>query len=65
MGWKEDLTTAVVLDARVTALGLDSARPNRPDGSIQVVVNNAGITRDTLAMRMKQDQWQSVSCDVT
>ncbi|CAM9692419.1 unnamed protein product, partial [Hapterophycus canaliculatus] len=25
-----------------------------------VVVNNAGITRDTLTMRMKQDQWQSV-----
>lgn len=28
----------------------------------QVVVNNAGITRDTLAMRMKPDMWQSVSC---
>ena len=27
-----------------------------------MVVNNAGITRDTLAMRMKPDMWQSVSC---
>lgn len=26
----------------------------------QVLVNNAGITRDTLAMRMKADQWQQV-----
>ncbi|MDO9549030.1 MAG: 3-oxoacyl-[acyl-carrier-protein] reductase [Candidatus Marinimicrobia bacterium] len=27
---------------------------------IDVVVNNAGITRDTLLMRMKTDQWDSV-----
>ncbi|CAM9331163.1 unnamed protein product [Ectocarpus sp. 12 AP-2014] len=31
-----------------------------PDEKIEVVVNNAGITRDTLTMRMKPDQWQSV-----
>jgi 3-oxoacyl-[acyl-carrier protein] reductase len=29
-------------------------------GSIQVLVNNAGITRDTLAMRMKDDDWDAV-----
>ncbi|PXF39828.1 3-oxoacyl-[acyl-carrier-protein] reductase [Gracilariopsis chorda] len=29
-------------------------------GRIDVVVNNAGITRDTLMLRMKQDQWQDV-----
>jgi len=29
-------------------------------GGLAVLVNNAGITRDTLAMRMKPDQWQSV-----
>lgn len=29
-------------------------------GRIDVVVNNAGITRDTLAIRMKKDQWQDV-----
>ena len=29
-------------------------------GGIQVLVNNAGITRDTLAMRMKDDDWDSV-----
>jgi 3-oxoacyl-[acyl-carrier protein] reductase len=29
-------------------------------GSLEVLVNNAGITRDTLALRMKPDDWQSV-----
>jgi 3-oxoacyl-[acyl-carrier protein] reductase len=29
-------------------------------GSIDVVVNNAGITRDTLLMRMSEEQWDEV-----
>lgn len=29
-------------------------------GQISVLVNNAGITRDTLLMRMSEDQWDSV-----
>jgi len=29
-------------------------------GSLNVLVNNAGITRDTLAMRMKDDDWDAV-----
>jgi 3-oxoacyl-[acyl-carrier protein] reductase len=29
-------------------------------GTIDVVVNNAGITRDTLLMRMTEDQWDEV-----
>lgn len=29
-------------------------------GSVDVLVNNAGITRDGLAMRMSDDDWQSV-----
>lgn len=29
-------------------------------GSIDVLVNNAGITRDTLLLRMKQEDWQAV-----
>ena len=29
-------------------------------GSIDVLVNNAGITKDTLMMRMKLEQWQAV-----
>lgn len=29
-------------------------------GTVDVLINNAGITRDTLVMRMKPEQWQSV-----
>ncbi|WP_243712894.1 3-oxoacyl-[acyl-carrier-protein] reductase [Macrococcus carouselicus] len=29
-------------------------------GSIDVVINNAGITRDNLMMRMKENEWQDV-----
>eukprot|EP00522_Entomoneis_paludosa_P009029 CAMPEP_0172455006 /NCGR_PEP_ID=MMETSP1065-20121228/11818_1 /TAXON_ID=265537 /ORGANISM="Amphiprora paludosa, Strain CCMP125" /LENGTH=296 /DNA_ID=CAMNT_0013207437 /DNA_START=53 /DNA_END=943 /DNA_ORIENTATION=- len=29
-------------------------------GTIDVLINNAGITKDTLVMRMKPEQWQSV-----
>jgi 3-oxoacyl-[acyl-carrier protein] reductase len=29
-------------------------------GALHVVVNNAGITRDTLSMRMKDDDWDAV-----
>ena len=29
-------------------------------GGLQVLVNNAGITRDNLAMRMKDDDWDAV-----
>jgi 3-oxoacyl-[acyl-carrier protein] reductase len=29
-------------------------------GALQVLVNNAGITRDNLAMRMKDDEWDAV-----
>ncbi|MCX8521462.1 MAG: SDR family NAD(P)-dependent oxidoreductase, partial [Rhodoferax sp.] len=29
-------------------------------GGLQVLVNNAGITRDTLALRMKDEDWDAV-----
>jgi len=29
-------------------------------GSVSILVNNAGITRDNLLMRMKEDEWDSV-----
>ena len=32
----------------------------KQDGGLHVLVNNAGITRDGLAMRMKDDDWQAV-----
>jgi 3-oxoacyl-[acyl-carrier protein] reductase len=32
----------------------------KEQGALHVLVNNAGITRDTLAMRMKDDDWDAV-----
>lgn len=32
----------------------------KQDGALHVLVNNAGITRDQLAMRMKDDDWSAV-----
>lgn len=32
----------------------------KQDGGPHILVNNAGITRDNLAMRMKDDDWQAV-----
>jgi 3-oxoacyl-[acyl-carrier protein] reductase len=32
----------------------------KSQGGLHILVNNAGITRDTLAMRMKDDDWDAV-----
>ena len=42
--------------------GLDAAIDAivKREGGLQVLVNNAGITRDTLSMRMKDDDWDAV-----
>ena len=44
------------------AAGIDAAVDAilKQHGGIQVLVNNAGITRDTLSMRMKDDDWDAV-----
>src|SRR5690606_37730429 len=36
------------------------AELSKEDGGPHILVNNAGITRDNLAMRMKDDDWQAV-----
>ncbi|MFZ4479023.1 MAG: 3-oxoacyl-ACP reductase FabG [Rhodoferax sp.] len=36
------------------------ARIVKDHGGLQVLVNNAGITRDNLAMRMKDEEWDAV-----
>jgi 3-oxoacyl-[acyl-carrier protein] reductase len=48
-----DVNDAAGVDATVDALV-------KQQGGIHVLVNNAGITRDTLAMRMKDDDWDAV-----
>ena len=47
----------VASDVSVTQL---IKRVNEEFGVIDIVVNNAGITKDNLVMRMKTDEWDSV-----
>ncbi|HQR21682.1 MAG TPA: 3-oxoacyl-ACP reductase FabG [Burkholderiaceae bacterium] len=48
-----DVRDAAATDALVDSIVKDY-------GKLSVLVNNAGITRDTLAMRMKDDDWAAV-----
>lgn len=51
----------VVLDVRDAAAG-DSLIESiiKEHGKLSILVNNAGITRDALAMRMKDEDWSAV-----
>jgi 3-oxoacyl-[acyl-carrier protein] reductase len=48
-----DVTQGAANDALVEAL-------IKEHGALHILVNNAGITRDMLAMRMKDDEWDAV-----
>jgi 3-oxoacyl-[acyl-carrier protein] reductase len=48
-----NVTDAAAVEAVVDAIV-------KAEGGLQVLVNNAGITRDALAMRMKDDDWDAV-----
>ena len=52
-GTKVDVNDAAGVDALVDGIV-------KTEGGLQVLVNNAGITRDTLAMRMKDGDWDAV-----
>ncbi|MEP7084509.1 MAG: 3-oxoacyl-ACP reductase FabG [Betaproteobacteria bacterium] len=47
-----------VTDGPATAAALDMIQ--KTHGDIAILVNNAGITRDTLLLRMKDDDWDAV-----
>lgn len=48
-----DVNDAVAVEAAIDAIV-------KQHGGLQILVNNAGITRDTLAMRMKDTDWDAV-----
>jgi 3-oxoacyl-[acyl-carrier protein] reductase len=48
-----DVTDAAACEALVSAI-------EKEFGAIGILVNNAGITRDNLAMRMKEEEWSDV-----
>ncbi len=52
-GLRLDVTDAAAVDAAIDSIV-------KTDGGLQVLVNNAGITRDTLALRMKDGDWDAV-----
>ncbi|WP_298832025.1 3-oxoacyl-ACP reductase FabG [uncultured Piscinibacter sp.] len=52
-GLKLDVTDGDALDAAIDGIV-------KQDGGLHVLVNNAGITRDTLSMRMKDEDWDAV-----
>jgi len=47
-----------VTDATSVQAALDDVQGR--EGAIEVLVNNAGITRDNLLMRMKNEEWDSI-----
>jgi len=52
-GRELDVTDTAAVEALVKAIGEEFGAPT-------IVVNNAAITRDTLMLRMKEDDWQAV-----
>lgn len=52
-GRKLDVTDAAEVEALVDAIA-------KEQGAVSILVNNAGITRDQLLMRMKDEDWQAI-----
>jgi len=52
-GYILDVASAESVDEVIKAIGTDFGAPT-------VLINNAGITRDNLMLRMKEDEWDSV-----
>ena len=52
-GRKLDVADGEQVEALIEAIGKDF-------GAVSILVNNAGITRDNLLMRMKDEDWQAI-----
>ena len=53
LGRALDVTDAAAIEALVDEIAKDH-------GGVSILVNNAGITRDQLLMRMKEEDWQAI-----
>ncbi len=52
-GVRLDVNDGLAVDALLASIAAS-------EGSISILVNNAGITRDNLLMRMSEDEWDSI-----
>ena len=52
-GRRLDVTDGAAVEALVDAIAKDQ-------GPVSILVNNAGITRDQMLMRMKEEDWQAI-----
>ena len=52
-GRELNVTDAAAVEALIDAIGKEF-------GAVSILVNNAGITRDNLLMRMKEEDWQAI-----
>lgn len=52
-GRKLDVVDGAAVDALIDSI-------SKEFGPVSILVNNAGITRDNLLMRMKEEEWQSI-----
>jgi len=59
LGDRAHVVTANLSDREAVA-GLMNAAAEAAGGPVSILVNNAGITRDNLAMRMKDEEWDAV-----
>ncbi|MDB3891721.1 3-oxoacyl-[acyl-carrier-protein] reductase [Alphaproteobacteria bacterium] len=59
LGERAHVVTANLSDREAVA-GLIEASAEAAGGPVSILVNNAGITRDNLAMRMKDEEWDAV-----
>ncbi|MCG2460185.1 3-oxoacyl-ACP reductase FabG [Flavobacteriaceae bacterium F89] len=59
-GGQGELLPFDVVDAESVNTSLDQWQENHKDAIIEVIVNNAGITRDGLFMWMKPEDWNEV-----
>ena len=52
-GWRLDVTDPASVDATLKAVTQEFGPPG-------ILVNNAGVTRDNLLLRMKEDEWAAI-----